>query len=242
MIESARARVRLGGLRGAELLGWLAERAPEDRDAALEELLGIRGHPPQDPVGEERMGYMPAAIAPVVRAVLDAPIGPGDVFVDLGSGLGKIALAVHLLTGARALGIDLQADLVAQARARAADLALPGVEFRAEDALDADLGDASVVFLYLPFTGRVLAGVMGRLEAVARRRDLVVCALGLDLRGFGWLAERPSDEFWLSIYDSRIPGATPRAAARSPLAAAGEAIAAGRREKQGGKEGKETRE
>jgi hypothetical protein len=223
----ARARVRAGGLRGNELLAWLATHAPDERDAALERLLGVAQTATPRPRGEDRMPYMPSAIAPVVRTVLDVPVTRDDVFVDLGAGLGKVTMAVHLLTGARTRGVELQPELVAQGRAQALDLELHDVAFDEADAVDADLGDATVVFLYLPFTGAVLARVMQRLEDVARRRDLVICTLGLDLRGFAWLRERPSDEFWLSIYDTRIPGARARPAATSGLADAGEAIARG---------------
>jgi hypothetical protein len=229
-MQGARERVRRGGLRGPELLAWLAEHPPDARDVALERLLGIEkpaetlGAPP----GAERMPYMPSAIAPVVRAALDVPITASDVFVDLGAGLGKAVMAVHLLTGARARGVELQPALVAEAGERAAELRLDGVEFVQSDALAADLDDATVVFLYLPFTGAVLEGVLRRLEAVARRRQIAICTLGLDLRAH-WMAERPSDEFWLSIYDTRISGATPRPAASLPeLSALGDAIARGR--------------
>ena len=166
-----RERVRRGGLRGAELLAWLGEHGPPARDAAIEELLGIARPPATPALGEHRMPYMPSAVAPIVRAVLDVPITAGDVFVDLGAGLGKAAMAVHLLTGARARGIELQPELVAAARAQARELGLDGVSFVETDALDADLDDATVVFLYLPFTGDVLAGVLRRIEAVARRRQ-----------------------------------------------------------------------
>jgi hypothetical protein len=219
-----------GGLRGAELLEWLGEHIPAGRDAAIERLLGI-DQPPAAlasalPPGESRMPYMPSAIAPVVRAVLDVPITPDDVFVDLGAGLGKVAMAVNLLTGAQTRGVEMQPALVAAARAQATELGLHGVTFVEGDALDADLDDATVVFLYLPFTGEVLAGVLRRLEVVARRRQLVVCALGIDLRGADWLAPRPTHEFWLSIYDSQIRGAAPRPRrAALPLAKLGEAIA-----------------
>ncbi len=231
MTRQARERLRRGQLRGAELLAWIGEHPVDARDRALEDLLGIArpavelGGAP----GADRMPYMPSAIAPVVRAVLDVPITRDDVFVDLGAGLGKAAMAVHLLTGARARGVELQPALVDAANAQAKDLALQGVEFVRADALEADLDDATVVFLYLPFTGDVLAGVLRRLEGVARRRQIVICSLGLDLRGANWIAERPSEEFWLSIYESRIPGAIPRPpGSPSPLAALGEAIAAER--------------
>ena len=167
--------------------------------------------------------------APVVRAVLDVPVTARDVFVDLGAGLGKAVMAVHLLTGARARGVEVQSTLVSEARARAEELGLDGVEFHLSDAVAAGLDDATVVFLYLPFTGATLQRVLQRLEAVARRRQLVICALGLDLRGAAWLVERPSEEFWLSIYDSRIEGAEPRLATpQEALATLGEPIAAGR--------------
>ena len=231
MTFDARAQVRAGGLRGPELLAWLAGHAPDERDSALERLLGIekRADTLGAPLGGDRMPYMPSAIAPVVRAVLDVPVTARDVFVDLGAGLGKAVMAVHLLTGARARGVEVQSTLVSEARARAEELGLDGVEFHLSDAVAAGLDDATVVFLYLPFTGATLQRVLQRLEAVARRRQLVICALGLDLRGAAWLVERPSEEFWLSIYDSRIEGAEPRLATpQEALATLGEPIAAGR--------------
>jgi hypothetical protein len=223
----ARDRVRRGGLRGAELLAWLQAHPPGDRDAAIERLLGIERPPAAlgEAPGDDRMPYMPSAIAPVVRAVLDVPITEHDVFVDLGAGLGKAAMAVHLLTGAPARGVELQAVLASEANAQARELALGAVSFAQGDALEADLADATVVFLYLPFTGDVLAGVLRRLEAVARRRQLVLCALGLDLH-VDWITARPTDEFWLTIYDSHIAGAEPRPArAALPFGSLGEAIA-----------------
>ena len=227
MTRGARDRVRRGGLRGAELLAWLQAHPPGDRDAAIERLLGIARAPTAlgGAPGEDRMPYMPSAIGQIVRAVLDVPITEHDVFVDLGAGLGKAAMAVHLLTGAQARGVELQAVLVSEASAQARELGLDAVSFAQGDALDADLDDATVVFLYLPFTGDVLAGVLQRLEAVARRRQLVLCALGVDLH-VDWITARPTDEFWLTIYDSHIAGAEPRPVrAALPFGSLGEAIA-----------------
>lgn len=217
MSADGRARVRGGGLRGAELVDWLAARPPADRDAAIERLLGIRAPPALAARPHaEMLGYVPSGIAPIVRAVLDVPITPDDVLVDLGAGLGKVAMAVHLLSGARTRGIELLPELVAEATAIAGRLGLEDVTFVSGDARDADLSDATVFFLYLPFTGEVLASVMQRLLAIAEHRDIVICALGLDLRGWDLIVERPTQEFWLSIYDSRVPGAAPRAQ-RAPL-------------------------
>jgi SAM-dependent methyltransferase len=218
MTSAARERIRGGGLRGGELLAWLAGHHPRERDAAFERMLGIDGSGQAATLGGELVGYNPSGVAPIVRAVIEAPIGAEDVFVDLGSGLGKVTALVHLLTGARACGVELQPALASEARARAADLALD-LSYVAEDARLAELAQGTVFFLYLPFTGATLAAVIERLRLEAGKRPIVVCALGLDLGGVSWLRPRGIDSFWLEIYDSRCPGVPARPAGRSPLPA-----------------------
>ena len=89
-----------------------------------------------------------------------ARTGPGDLVIDLGSGDGRIPIAAAQQFGARGLGIELDAALVArsQAAARAA-----GVQDRVRlvqgDVLVADLSRATVVTVYL------LPGLMGKLQA-----------------------------------------------------------------------------
>jgi hypothetical protein len=206
-----RAHIRQGGLRGAELIAWLAGHPPQQRDAAIEELLGIARRPlPRAPLGANLIGYIPSGVAPIVGAVAQVPIVAGDIFLDIGAGLGKVVMMVHLLSGVRARGVELQPALCEHAQTCARELELKDVSFLAADARDADLSDATVFFLYLPFTGGVLASVMARIRTVAERRAIVVCTLGLDLRGFDWLLERETASFWLSIYDSRLAGAEPR--------------------------------
>jgi hypothetical protein len=84
------------------------------------------------------------------------------------------------------------------------------VRFSVGDVREAPLDDGTVFFLYVPFTGPVLAATLDRLRAVAARRPIVVCTLGLDLDQTPWLTRRDLDAFWLAIYDSRIPGAGSR--------------------------------
>lgn len=225
--EADRGRIAAGGLRGAELVEWIAQRAPEQRDAAVEQLLGISQHPLGKPrLDPELVGYIPSGVAPIVQAVRLAPIGPEDVVVDIGAGLGKVALLVHLLTGARVRGIELQPELVAVAERQAQALGLDAIRYEQGDARLADLSGASIVYLYLPFTGATLDAALARIEAAACRRDLVVCTLGLDLGRRGWLRERPLDELWLSIYESVVPGALPSAPRRAmPLGSAAAAVA-----------------
>ena len=86
----------------------------------------------------------------VVTAMLDlAEVGPEDHLIDLGSGDGRIAI-MAAQRGARALGVDIDPDRVAES-VLAAEVA--GVEgrarFRRQDLFDTPLRDASVVTMYL---------------------------------------------------------------------------------------------
>jgi hypothetical protein len=207
----ARARLREGGLRGDDLLAWLDAHEPKDRDLALEHLLGI-GHYTEDvPQDPDLIGYVPSGIAAITRIVAEVPITANDILVDVGAGLGKVAMAVHLLSGARTRGIELNPELVKHATSAAGELGLGDrVSFLEADARHADIGDATIVFMYVPFRGAALLAAMRRLEEAARRRPLVVCTLGLDLGRCQWLSERDADDFWLSIYDTRpLPAGHP---------------------------------
>lgn len=216
-----RRAIRDGRLRGADFLGWLLEQPSELRDYVVEGLLGV-AHGPllEDAPGLPpwSVGHHASSFGQVALALAGVPVVTEDVFVDLGAGSGKVALLAHLLTGARACGVELQPPLVSQARDAAAALGCDSVGFELADARDAEIGDGTVFFMYLPFTGPVLEAVMRRLRAIAERREIVVCALGLELAAWDWLAPRSPGSFWLSVYRSTILGASPRAAdRRSPL-------------------------
>jgi SAM-dependent methyltransferase len=220
-------------LASVTLLDWLASLPPGERDAAVEDHLGIAAEPPSSaPPGDHHVGYHASGVAPIVRMLVEVPVVADDVVVDLGAGLGKVAMLARLLTGATARGIELQPALAERAREAARRAGLD-VGFTEGDARDADLDDGTVFFLYVPFTGPVLAEVLRRLRAVASRRAIVVCSLGLELdREAPWLARRPLDSFWLTIYDSvapEVPSRPPRL--RSPISGrAAEDIASERRQ------------
>jgi hypothetical protein len=198
-----------------ELLAWLASLPPGARDAAVDEHLGIAGPSPcgDGPPGDHLIGYHASGVAAIARALVEVPVGAEDVLVDLGAGLGKVVLLAHLFTGARARGVELQPPLVNGARAAAARLGCSAIDvsFTEADARVAELDDGTVFFLYAPFTGPVLAEVVRRLQGVARRHAIVVCALGVDLHPAApWLVARPIDSFWLTVYDGVAPGVPPR--------------------------------
>jgi hypothetical protein len=209
-------------MRGAELLDWLSALPVRARDRALEEYLGITGPAPvAPPLGPDSIGYHPSGVAAIVRALVDVPVQREDVLYDLGAGLGKVVLSAHLLTSVTARGIEVQPALVAQARAAAARLGVETqVQFAVGNARDADLDSGTVFYLYAPFTGATLSAVLARLERVATEHAIVVCALGVDLHRLApWLVPRPSEAFWLTLYDSVVSGVAPRAAYTSAFAA-----------------------
>jgi len=173
----------------------------EDRDEWLDQFLGLGEAPPDAGLPPGGVPYLPAGVAEVLAAIRDAPIRRDTRFVDLGSGLGRVAMLVHLLTGARCHGVEIQRALVEQATATAKRLGLTGVSFECADAAAAQL-DGSVFFLYAPFNGALLKRVLARLEEAARREPIIVCTVDLSLDHVGWLKPRATDNLALTIYDS----------------------------------------
>ena len=87
----------------------------------------------------------------VVKAMLEvAKVTPSDLVLDLGSGDGRIAIAAAKEFGARGVGIEIDAELIDQARenARKAGVA-DRVQFLQQDLFQADISEATVVTLYL---------------------------------------------------------------------------------------------
>jgi SAM-dependent methyltransferase len=80
-----------------------------------------------------------------------AGVKPGDVVYDLGSGDGRIVISAvknHGVT--RAVGVDINPERIAEANENARRAGVEDqVEFRQGDLFDADIGDATVVTLYL---------------------------------------------------------------------------------------------
>ena len=89
----------------------------------------------------------PVVVTEILRL---AGVGSDDVVYDLGSGDGRIVIAAARDFGARGVGIEIDPALVAEseknaARARVAER----TRFLEQDIFDADVGDATVVTLYL---------------------------------------------------------------------------------------------
>jgi len=175
------------------------------RDEWLDSLLGLKGLP-ADGTDLPRgcVPYLPCPVEVLLRAVDRAEITSEDVFVDVGSGVGRAAALVHLLTGAGAVGVEVQQELVRQSRELAAALEAPRFATVAGDAAELlrFLPTGTVFFLYCPFSGARLERVFEHLEDIARTRTIRVCCVQMPALARPWLEPLWEDEE-LSIYRSR---------------------------------------
>jgi hypothetical protein len=110
---------------------------------------------PEPPAGSAGGGDIVVPYEPtpdiVVQTMLRmAAVGPADSVVDLGSGDGRIVIAAVKDFGARALGIELDSDLVKLSRANALAAGVGDrATFRQEDIFKTDLSAATVVTMFL---------------------------------------------------------------------------------------------
>src|SRR5689334_8969024 len=103
--------------------------------------------------------YVPTPNAVVDAMLKLADVKPGDVVYDLGCGDGRIVIAAAKTYGATGVGVDLNPERVAEARANAKSAAVEEkVKFEENDLFKADIARATVVTLYL------LSGVNERLK------------------------------------------------------------------------------
>lgn len=107
---------------------------------------------------EPDVGYLPSSQLVVEEILQKIPVTKNDVVYDLGCGDGRVVIAAARLHRARGVGVDLEPELIRQARANAKSA---GVEelasFRQGDIFEAAIGDATVVYLYLlPWVNRKL--------------------------------------------------------------------------------------
>lgn len=200
---AAREEIRAGSLRGAAFLDRLLAVPFIDRDAWVDALFGLEEIPDDaKDLPREAVPYLPCGVDEIVTMVRELPLKPEDQFVDLGSGLGRVVMLAHLISGARSSGLELQAHLVASARSQGEALNLRDVSFRVAEVTSEDL-DGSVFFLYAPFSGEMLRRALDRLEAVARRRRIVLCAVGLELNDVSCLTARATSNVSLTFYESK---------------------------------------
>jgi SAM-dependent methyltransferase len=208
-VERLRSLTAAGARNPSAFRATLARIAFAARDACVDRALGLGPIPDDGPeLPRGCVPYLPCPVDVLLRLVDQARVQASDVFVDIGSGVGRAAALVHLMTGARVIGLEIQPALVATARDMTARLRLPDVTFVEGDAprLVAALSAGSVFLLYCPFSGERLAAVLATLATVARTRTIRVCCVDLPLPPCDWLMPTPASPpaSDLTIYCSNL--------------------------------------
>jgi predicted RNA methylase len=183
----------------------LASIPTAERDAWVDRVFGLAELPSDGPeLPRGCVPYLPCAVERVLRALDRADVQSSDVFVDVGAGVGRAAALAHLVTGAGAIGIEIQPELAHQARELAARLNAARLAVLEGDAAELvrSVTSGSVFFLYCPFSGARLERVMNDLESIARAHVIRVCCADLTLPTCSWLTP-----VWLeadlAVYRSR---------------------------------------
>src|SRR5690606_22364908 len=104
----------------------------------------------QQPLRRPDIHWVPTPSAVVDAMLKLADVKPTDVVYDLGCGDGIIVATAAQKYGARAVGIDIDPEMVKRARERVQKMGVSDkVEIRNEDLFEADIKEATVVTLYL---------------------------------------------------------------------------------------------
>lgn len=191
--ESA-ARIRSQIERGAHdtssFRAALLDVPARERDAWVDCVLGLDEIPADGPdLPRGCTPYLPCPVDALLRIVERAPVTASDVFVDVGAGVGRATAFVHLLTGAAAIGIEIQPCLVRQSRELSRQLLTSRVSCVEGDAADLAgfIAIGTTFFLYCPFSGERLARLLGDLERIAHTRSIRICCVDLPLPTCEWL-------------------------------------------------------
>jgi SAM-dependent methyltransferase len=94
--------------------------------------------------------YMPTHEKVVAEMLKVAKVGKDDILYDLGSGDGRIVITAAKEFGARGVGVDIDPDLIREARENAVKAGVADkVKFLQQDLFETDIREATVVTLYL---------------------------------------------------------------------------------------------
>lgn len=94
--------------------------------------------------------FVPTPEKVVEEMLRMADVGEDDILYDLGCGDGRIVITAAKKLGCRGVGIDIDPQRIKESRANAVEAGVEDrVEFLLMDLFEADIGEATVVTLYL---------------------------------------------------------------------------------------------
>lgn len=154
--------------------------------------------------------YVPSPMV-VVEAMLEiAGVTDKDVVYDLGAGDGRVVITAAKKYGARAVGFEIDPELVARARRTAQQEGVAHlVEIREQDMTTADLSEATVVTLYLyPEANMLLRPILVRQLPRGARVVASQFTMGdwkpdaftdVTIADNTEAAKRPEDAYWIDV-------------------------------------------
>ena len=193
MFQQLRAKISQEGYRGKLLMDLFEEYLDDElntipqKDAigydSLDTFLNglLTGHnlPVETKDREPEMVYYqktPARI--ILELIRKAEFKPEDVFFDLGSGLGQVAILVNLLSSVISKGVEFEPAFCDYARTCVSDLNLNQVNFINGDARFADYSLGTHFFMYTPFEGKMLQDTLQNLRGEAKKRKIKIFTYG----------------------------------------------------------------
>ncbi len=179
------------GAGAASFRAAMLEVAPLDRDEWVDVAFGLGPLPDDGPdLPRGCVPYLQCRVDSLLRAIHLAPIEASDILVDIGSGAGRAAALIRLLTGATVAGVEVQRALIDAARELVARLQLDRVSFVAAEvpALPEPARAGTIFLLNCPFSGDRLVRLVADLEPVARVQPIRLCCVDLPLPPCPWLA------------------------------------------------------
>lgn len=155
------------------------EMGYDNLDTFINGLLGFETMPVQTIDLETEMVYYQKTPARLIFELVEkSHFKKGDVFIDIGSGLGQVAILVNLLTGITTQGIEFEPSFCDFARNCTTDLNLSGVTFINVDARKASYRDGNIFFMFTPFRGEIMREVLEKLRIQSLTRKIKIITYG----------------------------------------------------------------
>lgn len=134
---------------------------------------------------EIRSGFLGAPYVPTNAKLLDeilkgANLKKGNLFVELGSGDGRVVRTAVLKYGVKGLGIELNPLLVLFSTLLAYLRNLRDIKFKRQNFFDTDLKDANTLFLFL--LPKTLLKLRPKLEKECRKS--LIISHGFEVKGW----------------------------------------------------------
>lgn len=203
--ERVRSLLRKAELTPERFRAELAGVPAVERDAWFDWVLSLDVIPEDGPsLPRSCTPYLPCSVEALLGVVEHARVDALDVFVDLGSGLGRAAAFVQLCTGASVIGVEIQPELVRASRELARRVALRPFSVIEGDApsLAGRVTNGTIFFLYCPFSGERLEQTLDGLEPIARTRQIRVCCVDVPLPPRPWLATASCTVLGVTVHES----------------------------------------